>query len=155
MGPNHPDSKQLSRPALGTRKSSSTNIVPRDDPRVEIQEGEESFDPDDARAMSPRRNSEDLEKMYQDSREELSRLFYLLIFSHCLGAASTVLTVHSANKERHNRHAKKLHDSLLKIVNRLARVKEEHDKLENNNEFLQKYIGDLMSTAKDHCRGGE
>lgn len=34
------------------------------------------------------------------------------------------------------------------IFNRIEAVKEEHDKLDSNNKFLQKYIGDLMSTSK-------
>lgn len=34
------------------------------------------------------------------------------------------------------------------IVNRIEAVREEHDKLDSNNKFLQKYIGDLMSTSK-------
>ena len=46
------------------------------------------------------------------------------------------------------RHAKALQESLLMIFNRIEAVKEEHDKLVSNNKFLQKYIGDLMSTSK-------
>ncbi|RFU26320.1 hypothetical protein B7463_g10013, partial [Scytalidium lignicola] len=106
------------RPKMVSRKSSGTIIVPREHPRVELQEGDEIFDQDDARAMSPRRNSEDLEKMSQEAREQL------------------------------NQHAKILQQSLLEIFNRIEAVKEEHDKLDNNNKFLQKYIGDLMSTSK-------
>ncbi|KJK83515.1 hypothetical protein H634G_01644 [Metarhizium anisopliae BRIP 53293] len=45
-------------------------------------------------------------------------------------------------------HAKALQDSLITIFNRIEAVREEHDKLDNNNKFLQKYIGDLMSTTK-------
>jgi hypothetical protein len=66
-------SGHLERPKMPTRKSSGTIIVPRDDPKIELQEGDEEFDEDDARAMSPRRNSEDLEKMSQEARAELSR----------------------------------------------------------------------------------
>lgn len=58
---------------MATRKSSGTIIVARDDPKIELQEGDEEFDEDDARAMSPRRNSEDLEKMSQEARAELSQ----------------------------------------------------------------------------------
>ena len=47
-----------------------------------------------------------------------------------------------------NRHALALQNSLIMIFNRIEAVKEEHDKLDNNNKFLQKYIGDLMSTSK-------
>lgn len=85
---------------------------------MELKEGDEIFDDDDARAMSPRRNSADLERMSQEAREQLQA------------------------------HAKRLHDSLLQIFNRIEAVKEEHDKLDSNNKFLQKYIGDLMSTSK-------
>lgn len=47
-----------------------------------------------------------------------------------------------------HRHAKALQDSLITIFNRIEAVREEHDKLDSNNKFLQKYIGDLMSTTK-------
>lgn len=40
------------------------------------------------------------------------------------------------------------------IFNRIEAVKEEHDKLDSNNKFLQKYIGDLMSTSKITSTGG-
>jgi len=112
------DKTGIQRPKLLSRKSSGTIIVPREHPRVELQEGDEVFDEDDARAMSPRRSSQDLEKMSQDARAQL------------------------------NEHAKVLQKSLLDIFNRIEAVKEEHDKLDNNNKFLQKYIGDLMSTSK-------
>lgn len=51
------------------------------------------------------------------------------------------------------RQAKHLHDSLLEIFNRIEAVREEHDKLDSNNKFLQKYIGDLMSTSKITATG--
>jgi len=57
------------------------------------------------------------------------------------------------NKPPLNRHAKILQKSLLEIFNRIEAVKEEHDKLDNNNKFLQKYIGDLMSTSKITATG--
>lgn len=65
----------------------------------------------------------------------------------------TVETLHhaawtTANRHRQYRHAKALQDSLIAIFNRIEAVKEEHDKLDSNNKFLQKYIGDLMSTSK-------
>lgn len=116
-------SEHLARPKISTRKNSGTIIVPRDAPNVELKYGDEVFDEDDARAMSPRRNSEDLEKMSQDARSQLSE------------------------------HAKHLHDSLLEIFNRIEAVKVEHDKLDSNNKFLQKYIGDLMSTSKITATG--
>ncbi|KAI1765284.1 hypothetical protein GGR53DRAFT_267074 [Hypoxylon sp. FL1150] len=104
------------RPRLPNRKSSGTLIVPRDSSQVGPLEPD--LEPDDVRAMSPRRTSEDIEVMGREAREEL------------------------------HKHARALQDSLLMIFNRIEAVKEEHDKLDNHNKFLQKYIGDLMSTSK-------
>ncbi|KAK3694444.1 hypothetical protein B0T22DRAFT_71436 [Podospora appendiculata] len=104
------------RPRLPSRRSSGTMIVPRDDfvvGPVDLQVG-----PDDVRAMSPRRTTQDIETMGQEARAELQR------------------------------HAKALQDSLITLFNRIEAVKEEHNKLDNNNKFLQKYIGDLMTTSK-------
>jgi hypothetical protein len=42
-------------------------IVPRDHPEIEIQE--EEFPSDDARTMSPRRNSADIERLGQELRQ--------------------------------------------------------------------------------------
>jgi len=64
--------RSLQRPKIGTRKSSGTIIVPREHPRVELKEGDEVFGEDDARAMSPRRSSQDLEKMSQEARAQLN-----------------------------------------------------------------------------------
>lgn len=60
-----------SRPRLGSRKSSGTMIIPRDSPRVEMAPGEEEYDPDDVRSMSPRRTSEVIEKLGEDARRNL------------------------------------------------------------------------------------
>jgi len=114
----HTPPDHLKRPKMTSRKSSGTIIVPREHPKVELGEDDEEFDEDDARAMSPRRSSQDLEKMSREARAQLTE------------------------------HAKVLQKSLLEIFNRIEAVKEEHDKLDNNNKFLQKYIGDLMSTSK-------
>ncbi|KAI1390102.1 uncharacterized protein F4822DRAFT_224442 [Hypoxylon trugodes] len=104
------------RPRLPNRKSSGTLIVPRDSSQVGPVEPD--LEPDDVRAMSPRRTSEDIEVMGREAREEL------------------------------HKHARALQDSLLMIFNRIEAVREEHDKLDNHNKFLQKYIGDLMTTSK-------
>jgi hypothetical protein len=60
---------QLQRPRLGSRKSSGTIIIPRESEQVELKE--EEYDDGDARTMSPRRSSEDIEKMGQQARESL------------------------------------------------------------------------------------
>ncbi|PNP46810.1 hypothetical protein TGAM01_v204178 [Trichoderma gamsii] len=81
------------------------------------------YEPEIIRPMSPRRTNEDINKMGEEAREELRK------------------------------HAKALQESLLTIFNRIEAVREEHDKLDNNNKFLQKYIGDLMSTSKITATG--
>ena len=70
----HPRTPQdpLKRPKMTSRKSSGTIIVPREHPKVELGEDDEEFDEDDARAMSPRRSSQDLEKMSQEARAQLN-----------------------------------------------------------------------------------
>ncbi|RCI08927.1 hypothetical protein L249_5114 [Ophiocordyceps polyrhachis-furcata BCC 54312] len=103
------------RPHLPSRKSSGPLAVPRNSSAVGPVESH--YGPDDVRAMSPRRTSEDIDKMGREARAEL------------------------------HRHAKALQESLITIFNRIEAVREEHDKLDNNNRFLQKYIGDLMSTS--------
>jgi hypothetical protein len=63
------DPNKLARPRLGSRKSSGTIIIPRDSPQVELKE--EEYDDGDARTMSPRRSSEEIEKMGQEARQAL------------------------------------------------------------------------------------
>ena len=58
------------RPRLA-RKPSASILVPRDHPQIEIEE--EEFPPDDARAMSPRRNSADVERLGREARETLKQ----------------------------------------------------------------------------------
>lgn len=57
------------RPKLHTRKSSGTIIVPRDDPNVEVSE--EDYDEGDARTMSPRRSSEEVERLEEGARHTM------------------------------------------------------------------------------------
>lgn len=59
------------RPPLPTRKSSGTIIVPRDSSAVGPVETK--LDPDDVRAMSPRRTSEDIEALGKEARDEMKR----------------------------------------------------------------------------------
>ncbi|OCK84826.1 hypothetical protein K432DRAFT_288061 [Lepidopterella palustris CBS 459.81] len=110
------EAKMLQRPKLGSRKSSGTIIIPRDSPHVELKE--EDYDENDARTMSPRRSSEEIEKMGQEARSALIE------------------------------QAKALQASLLEIVDRVEIVRSEHEKLEGGNKFLQSYIGELMQTSK-------
>lgn len=110
------DPNKLARPRLGSRKSSGTIIIPRDSPHVELKE--EEYDDGDARTMSPRRSSEEIERMGQEARQALIE------------------------------QAKALQASLLEIVDRVEIVRSEHEKLEGGNKFLQSYIGELMQTSK-------
>jgi hypothetical protein len=75
-----------------------------------MKEEEEEYDDGDARTMSPRRSSEEIEKMGQDARQALIE------------------------------QAKALQASLMQIVDRVEVVKNEHEKLEGGNKFLQSYV---------------
>jgi len=66
--------------------------------------------------MSPRRNSQDIEKLEHDVRQSL--------------------------KEQ----ARTLQSSLAALAEKIDEVKSDHDKLESENRFLQDYIGGLTRT---------
>jgi hypothetical protein len=93
------------------------------DRNSKIEFEDEVYDEGDARAMSPRRNGEELERISKDARRQLEE------------------------------QAKALQSSLLALVDRVETVKSEHDKLEGENKFLQSYIGELMSTSKITASG--
>jgi hypothetical protein len=61
--------KHLHRPKMPNRKSSGTIIVPRDDPNIELEE--EEYEEGDARTMSPRRTSEEVDKLEESARQAL------------------------------------------------------------------------------------
>lgn len=97
------------------RSRSSGDMVERGrSPVVE----REVYGEDDARSMSPRRNSEELEKIGKEAKATLEQ------------------------------QAKTLQSGLLALLDRVDKVREEHDKLEGENRFLQEYIGSLMATSK-------
>jgi len=104
------------RPTLATRRTNSTIIIPRDSPNVEMTE--EDYGPGDARSMSPRRTSEEVDRLGENARQALLQ------------------------------QAKELQESLSQIVDKVESVKTEHQKLEGGNKFLQSYIGELMQTSK-------
>ncbi|KAJ9645571.1 hypothetical protein H2204_001152 [Knufia peltigerae] len=105
---------RMDRPRLGDRQRSNTIIVPKG--RDVVQKEKPQYPPDDARAMSPRRNSEDIERLERGVRESL--------------------------KEQ----ARSLQSSLAALAEKIDEVKSDHDKLENENRFLQDYIGGLTRT---------
>lgn len=45
------------------------------------------------------------------------------------------------------KQAQTLQDSLSVILDRIAKIKEEYERLSGENKFLQDYIGNLMSTG--------
>ncbi|CAK1357687.1 hypothetical protein CB0940_07606 [Cercospora beticola] len=106
---------RIGRPKIGSRKSSGTMIVSRESATTVV---EPDFDENDVRTMSPRRNSEEVDKLSEEARKDLIE------------------------------QAKLLQMSLQAIVDRVEAVKSEHEKLEGGNKFLQSYIGELMQTSK-------
>lgn len=70
---------RVDRPRMASRKPSASILVPRDHPEIEIKQ--EEFPPDDARAMSPRRNSADVVRLAGGARETLKQLVPLAAFS--------------------------------------------------------------------------
>lgn len=57
------------RPKMGPRKPSGSIIIPKNNVEVELRN--EDYPPDDARAMSPRRESADLERLGHEARQAL------------------------------------------------------------------------------------
>lgn len=106
------------RPKLHTRKSSGTIIVPAATTKIELDEDEEEYDEGDPRTMSPRRSSEEVDRLEEGLRQNMIE------------------------------QSKQLQASLLSLVDRVESVKAEHEKLEGGNRFLQSYIGELMQTSK-------
>ncbi|OJD24585.1 hypothetical protein ACJ73_04050 [Blastomyces percursus] len=109
----HPRAK---RPCLASRRPSVSILVPRDHPEIEIQQ--EEFPPDDARAMSLRRNPADVERLCREIQEAIQQV-------------------------DNRRQADTFQSSLQALAERIDEVKSGHDKLENENQFLQGYIGGL------------
>lgn len=119
-------SKKMSRPRLHTRKSSGTIIVPSH-AKVEVDEYDEEYDEGDARTMSPRRSSEEVDRLEQCAKQAMIEYVH-----HSSLISSFVLTA--------TRQAKQLQASLLSLCERVDSVKAEHEKLEGGNAFLQSYV---------------
>ncbi|KAL1843860.1 hypothetical protein VTJ49DRAFT_7211 [Mycothermus thermophilus] len=99
-----------------SRENSGVSAAPANSPNPSPLE--QQIDSYNQASASPRRTSEDLQQLCNQTREEV------------------------------HRHARALQESLATLFNQIEAVKEEHDKLYNHNKFLQQYIGDLMSTSK-------
>lgn len=121
-----PQDKRLARPKLGSRKSSGTMIVPREAP---TRVAEPEYDEGDVRTMSPRRSSEEVDRLGEEARRDMIE------------------------------QAKTLQTSLQAIVDRVETVKSEHEKLEGGNKFLQSYVlrclicvGTVLTGSQIHWR---
>ncbi|KAK0787806.1 hypothetical protein LTR75_012804 [Friedmanniomyces endolithicus] len=101
--PQHP----TPRPALTSRKSSGTLIMPRDQPQPQASTTDVSLDASDVRAMSPRRSSGEVDQLGETARRDMM-------------ARAAVLQM-----------------SLQALVERLEEVRSEHERLEGGNRFLQ------------------
>ena len=102
-----PSSNRLSRPKMGSRKSSGSMIVSRGASTTVV---EDDMREGDVRTMSPRRNSSEVDQLGEEARRDLVE------------------------------QAKTLQTSLQAIVERVETVKNEHEKLEGGNKFLQSYV---------------
>ncbi|MCJ1287273.1 hypothetical protein MMC26_006621 [Xylographa opegraphella] len=107
------------RPAPSTPHSSSM-IVSADQPTVD---NEETFSPDDARAMSPRRSSAECDEMSDAARSSVRE------------------------------HARQAQLGLLEIAESIELVRHDHDRLERQNLALQDYIGGLTRSMSKNDIG--
>lgn len=69
---------RLQRPKLPHRMSSSTIIVPRDTPNIQLTD--EEYGPGDARTMSPRRTSEEVDRLEESARHALLQYFIPMFY---------------------------------------------------------------------------
>ncbi|KAL9629915.1 MAG: hypothetical protein Q9204_005008 [Flavoplaca sp. TL-2023a] len=105
-----PNQSKLSRPKIMSRKSSGTIIVPREAP---TQAPPQDFPPDDARAMSPRRSSEETDKMLVNARQSIER------------------------------RAQDMQSGLEAIATQIETVSKNCESLDKQNQALQDAIGDM------------
>lgn len=89
-------------------------IVPRDAPTTVV---ESDIEEGDVRTMSPRRNSEEVDKLGEEAQKDMIE------------------------------QAKTLQLSLQAIVDRVEEVKNEHEKLEGGNKFLQSYVSTFFAIS--------
>ncbi|KAI4249627.1 MAG: hypothetical protein L6R40_000416 [Gallowayella cf. fulva] len=105
-----PNPSHLARPQLVSRKSSGTNIIPREAPTAAPPQ---NFPPDDARAMSPRRSSEETDKMLVSARLSIER------------------------------RAQDMQSGLDAIATQIETVSKNCESLDQQNQALQDAIGDM------------
>lgn len=75
----------------------------------------------------------------------------------CQSPRRDTLTIEQMGREKVHvlrKEAQVMQDSLSEILDRIAKVKEDYDRLSSENKFLQDYIGNLMSTSNILNKGG-
>ncbi|KAL8731846.1 MAG: hypothetical protein Q9166_003130 [cf. Caloplaca sp. 2 TL-2023] len=107
---------KLIRPQLVFRKSSGTNIIPRDAP---TEAPPQTFPPDDARAMSPRRSSEETDKMLVSARRSIEKRAQDMRSG--LEAIATQIETVSKNCESLDRQNQALQDAIGDMTRSLSR----------------------------------
>ncbi|KAI4129729.1 MAG: hypothetical protein LQ338_002113 [Usnochroma carphineum] len=104
---------KLTRPRITQRKSSGTMIIPRDAP---TEAPPQEFSPDDARAMSPRRTSEETDQMLVSARLSIEK------------------------------RAQDMQSGLAAIASQIETVAKNCESLDRQNQALQDAIGDMTRT---------
>ncbi|KAL8973370.1 MAG: hypothetical protein Q9197_002396 [Variospora fuerteventurae] len=107
---------KLTRPRLSQRKSSGTMIIPRDAP---TEAPSQEFPPEDARAMSPRRSSEETDKMLIKARLSIEKRAQDM--QSGLAAIATQIETVSKNCESLDRQNQALQDAIGDMTRSLSR----------------------------------
>ncbi|KAL8777723.1 MAG: hypothetical protein Q9213_007738 [Squamulea squamosa] len=111
-----PNRSKLSRPQFMSRKSSGTNVIPREAP---TEAPPQQFPPDDARAMSPRRSSEETDKMLVSARLSIERRAHDM--QSGLEAIATQIETVSKNCESLDKQNQALQDAIGDMTRSLSR----------------------------------
>ncbi|KAL8671260.1 MAG: hypothetical protein Q9168_004229 [Polycauliona sp. 1 TL-2023] len=111
-----PATSNLSRPQLVSRKSSGTNVIPREAP---TEAPPQDFPLDDARAMSPRRSTEETDKMLSSARLSIERRAQDM--QSGLEAIATQIQTVSKNCESLDRQNQALQDAIGDMTRSLSR----------------------------------
>ncbi len=102
------------------------------DPEVEVKRPV-SYPPGDARAMSPRRSEEKVQKLFGDSRQSVQRY-------------QSVCPLNHLRYLQNCSHALERQAGLSALLEKVENVKNDHEKLEKNNAALHDYIGGLTKS---------
>ncbi|KAK9385748.1 hypothetical protein V1515DRAFT_539315 [Lipomyces mesembrius] len=93
-------------------------------------------------------NEQSIEQLHEKIYVEPSSAPSTLIASSSLIPTSLEDTVGLEKASALRKEAKLMQDGLAAILERILEVKSEYERLEDENKFLQDYIGNLMSRSK-------